>query len=127
MKKIFLVLVTVITILQVIAHSGSTILASSASDPVVVDLEDLQLSQKELNETIESEKELVKDSSTEEYDKVIDQFMNESDNSIAILTEEFLEKEIEDVEYIYDQSLINEYRLDEDYSIYFYTYRYNCR
>lgn len=99
---------------------GSIAYAESSSDVIEIGIQDLELSKQELTLSEQEEMELVselKDSSLTDYEDIVEDFMKESDNTLSSVVEEYVQESDINDEIVYDNTLINEYDIDNNNSI----------
>lgn len=99
------------------SQNGTAVFAESSTEVVEINIQDLNVSKQDLKAAEKEENELVtelKDASSEDYDTIVDDFMEESDTALPSIAENYLnENDIED-DFTYDETLINEYKIDEN-------------
>lgn len=122
MRLKFATIATVAIMTQSLILPVTTIFAESTESTTIVGLEELNITEVELKQTGQNEKELIlelKNTNEEAYDEVITEFMNETTNPIVDSALEYFEGEIENSNIVYDDSLITEYNIDDDTSVIF--------
>lgn len=98
-------------------QNGSVVSAEGSHELFEIGIQDLDVSKQDLRIAEKEEIELVTDlksADTEDYDDIIQDFMDESDTSLPSSAEDYINESNVESDIIYDETLTNEYEINDD-------------